>query len=361
MLEEVNRAVPLRSPVSLLVVRSRALLGDGFGEFLASAEIQALGQRGLTVVIGQLAPGTLELLCPGASVVDADELREQLSEALGRLGRPFRWGWASAPTDGLNAVTLWGRVLDRLFAERVEPADELPHADPVMVRLRSLCDVWGGLKGGVSVQGEIGSGRETLARVIHERGSPHAPYVVVRSAAFDISSWRASVDRARGGTLYVRHPAALPPSELASFWDATAFRPMAGAGEQEHPVVPVVVAVPALRDRPLDVLPIAEHVLARCTGYDGSRKLKLTPAARSVLSKDHPGSVRELKNSLQRAALLVDASGEVLPEHLTVALGRLAAGGAQEVDLRASLRNLERRTLLEALGRTNWRCHRSGP
>jgi len=352
--EEVIRAAPQKTPVSLFVVRSRALLGDGLGEFLASPEIRALRQRALVVVIGQLAPGTVELLCPGTSAVAADELREHLSEALGRLGRPFRWGWASTPTDALDVVTLWGRVLDRFFAERVEPADELPHVDPVMVRLWSLCDVWAGMKGGVLLQGEVGSGRETLARVIHERASPQAPYVVVRSAAFDSSLWRASVERARGGTLYVRHPAALPQSELASFWDATAFRPIGGFGEEDHPIVPVVVAVPALRDRPLDVLPIAEHVLARCTGFDGSRKLKLTPAARSVLSKDWPGSVRELKNSLQRAAMLVDTSGEVLPEHLTAAPGCFATVGPRETDLRASLRTMERRTLLDALGPTNW-------
>jgi sigma-54-dependent transcriptional regulator len=128
---------------------------------------------------------------------------------------------------------------------------------------------------------------------------------------------------------------------------------MAGVGEGEHSLAPVVVAVPALRDRPLDVLPIAEYVLARCTGSD-SRKLKLTSAARSVLSKDWPGSVRELKSSLQRAVLLVDASGEVLPEHLTAAVGRLATGGRRESDFRTSLRTMERRTFLEALGRSNW-------
>jgi Bacterial regulatory protein, Fis family len=354
LIEEVNRGLPKQASISLLVVRSRALLGVGLGEFLATPEIQALHQRAVGVVIGQLAPGTLEVLCPGASTICADELRENLSEALGRMGRPFRWGWASAPTDALDALTLWGRALDRLFAERTEPADELPHADPVMVRLWSLCDVWAGMKGGVLMQGEVGSGRETLARVIQERASAHAPYVVVRSAVFESSSWRSSVERARGGALYVRHLAALPQAELASFWDATAFRPMAGVGKEEQSLAPIVVAVPALRDRPLDVLPVAEHVLARCTGFDGSRKLKLAPAARSLLSKDWPGSVRELKNSLQRAVLLVDASGEVLPEHLTASVRHLDEGAPGETDLRASLRTLERRTFLETLGRTNW-------
>jgi Bacterial regulatory protein, Fis family/Sigma-54 interaction domain len=351
LIGELGQAVPAKVPISILVVRSRALLGDGLREFLETPEMKALAQ---TVVIGHLAPATLELLCPRGSTVESDQLREHLSETLGRLGRPFRWGWASAPTDGLSAVTLWGRVMDRLFAERVEPADELPYADPVMVRLSSLCDAWAGMKGGVFVQGEVGSGRETLARVIHERASSQAPYVVFRSGAFDSSLWRANVERAHGGTLYVRHPAALPSSELASFWDATSFRPMAGGKLDERATAPVVIALPALRDRPLDVLPIADHVLARCPGFEGSRKLRLTAAARSVLSKDWTGSVRELKSLLQRAALLGDASGEVLPEYLTGGEGRFAAGGSKESDLRASLRTMESRAFLEALGRTSW-------
>ena len=147
LVEELGHAVAAKAPISILVVRSRALLGEGLEEFLATPEMQALIRPTQRVVIGHLGPATLELLFPGASTVIADQLREHLSEALGRLGRPFRWGWASVPTDGLSAVTLWGRVMDRLFAERVEPADELPHADPVMVRLWSLCDGWAATKG----------------------------------------------------------------------------------------------------------------------------------------------------------------------------------------------------------------------
>jgi Bacterial regulatory protein, Fis family len=352
--EEVNRAASTREAASVMVVRSRALLGEGLAEFLTAPEFQAQRERHRSVIIGRAAPATLELLFPGATPIEADDIRERLSEALGRLGRPFRWGWASAPTDALDPATLWGRALDRLFADQAEPAEEFPHADPVMARLWSLCDIWAGMKGGLLVKAEVGSGRETLARVVHERRVSQAPFVVVRAATFDSSLWRASVDRASGGSLYVRHLEGLPVAECASFWQATAFRPMAGATAHEPSVPRIVVTMPSLRDRPLDVLPIAEHVLARCAGFDGSRKLKLTQAARSMLSREWTGSVRELKNSLQLAALLVDSSGEVLPDHLASTITRLPGVGPRETDLRASLRSVERRTFQEALGRTNW-------
>ncbi len=313
--EEVNQAKPSGRPVSVLIVRSRALLGDGLSDFLASPEFQALHEGGASVVVGRAAPSALELLFLGARPVEADKAREQLSEALGRLGRPFRWGWASLPSDALHPATLWGRALDRLYADQSESTEDLPHVDPVMVRLWSLCDLWAHTKGGVLLEAEVGSGRETLARVIHERRAAQAPFVVVRSATLENPQWRASVARAAGGSLYVRNLGLLPPSERANFWQATAFRPMAGAQAHESQGPPTVITVPALRDRPLDVLPIAEHILTRCTGFEGS-KLKVTASLRMILSKGWTGSVRELKNSLQLAALFVDSSGDVLPETL---------------------------------------------
>ncbi len=85
LLEEVNRAVNSNSPVSLLMVRSSALLNHGLKEFLESPELRRLRNPARLILIGQAAPAALELLCPGATATDASEIREHLSEALGRL------------------------------------------------------------------------------------------------------------------------------------------------------------------------------------------------------------------------------------------------------------------------------------
>ncbi|HEU0153634.1 MAG TPA: sigma-54 dependent transcriptional regulator [Arenimonas sp.] len=59
----------------------------------------------------------------------------------------------------------------------------------------------------------------------------------------------------------------------------------------------IELRVPALADRPDDILPLAEHFLA------GAKPL--SPAAREALRRHAwPGNVRELKNTLQRALLL---------------------------------------------------------
>jgi DNA-binding NtrC family response regulator len=66
--------------------------------------------------------------------------------------------------------------------------------------------------------------------------------------------------------------------------------------------------LPALAERPDDILPLAEHFLAMNTSPSDGRK-QLTADAREALRKHGwPGNVRELKNVIQRVALL--ARGE---------------------------------------------------
>ena len=68
-----------------------------------------------------------------------------------------------------------------------------------------------------------------------------------------------------------------------------------------HRLEVFVIDVPALRERPGDVLPIARMVLSQLESEIGKREL--TPAAIAQLaSHDWPGNVRELRNVLCRAA-----------------------------------------------------------
>ncbi|HET9932528.1 MAG TPA: sigma-54 dependent transcriptional regulator, partial [Polyangiaceae bacterium] len=68
----------------------------------------------------------------------------------------------------------------------------------------------------------------------------------------------------------------------------------------------IELCVPALRDRPDDILPIAERVLARHEA-EGGKRFELSPdARRALVDHDWPGNVRELENRLQRATLVSD-------------------------------------------------------
>jgi two-component system response regulator FlrC len=79
------------------------------------------------------------------------------------------------------------------------------------------------------------------------------------------------------------------------------------------------IRLPALRDRPDDVLPLAGAFLAAIGREFGRRPATLGPdARRALVAYAWPGNVRELRNCLQRAAILADG-GTIEAEHLSCA------------------------------------------
>ncbi|MCG5535759.1 sigma-54 interaction domain-containing protein [Ectothiorhodospira mobilis] len=76
------------------------------------------------------------------------------------------------------------------------------------------------------------------------------------------------------------------------------------------------VRIPPLRERPEDILPLAEHFLRQADG--GARHLPLEGAVAAALQgHDYPGNVRELKNMVTRAAILA-GDGPLRPEHFAM-------------------------------------------
>jgi two-component system response regulator PilR (NtrC family) len=124
--------------------------------------------------------------------------------------------------------------------------------------------------------------------------------------------------------------------------------------------------VPALRERPEDIAPLADHVLAQLAARTGMAAPALSPeASASLAAYAFPGNVRELENLLERALTL--AEGDVirpedmqLPEPAGGAATAAApatpprdalADAAREsaADLDAQLVELERQRILDAL------------
>ncbi len=70
------------------------------------------------------------------------------------------------------------------------------------------------------------------------------------------------------------------------------------------------LAMPALRARPRDILPLANYFLASSAGLRGAAPALADDAAAALLAHDWPGNVRELQNLLQRALIL--ARGNVI-------------------------------------------------
>ena len=84
-------------------------------------------------------------------------------------------------------------------------------------------------------------------------------------------------------------------------------------------VYPLVI--PPLRERREDILPLAQHYLARFAAEEGRPPLRLSPAARVYLTQhDWPENVRGIENAMRRA--VIDAVGEVVElQHLVASTG----------------------------------------
>jgi two-component system response regulator FlrC len=120
------------------------------------------------------------------------------------------------------------------------------------------------------------------------------------------------------------------------------------------------LAIPALRDRPGDILPLARHFLA-LHGNRAGRSVRLHAATEAKLAGyDWPGNVRELENVIQRSLILAptDVIGaDSLPlAGLSTSTGQVAAPMAQETTPNglaspANIKDLERQHILDTLAK----------
>ena len=274
---------------------------------------------------------------------------------------------------------------------------QLVAVDPAMVAVAEQIRKVAGTDASVLLLGESGTGKEVAARAVHEGSQRRdGPFVAVNCAAISESlleseifghekgaftgaseARRGRFELADGGTLFLDEVAELAPSlqaKLLRVIEERCFERVGGsrtiavdvrlvaatnrdlAAEMKagrfrvdlyHRLAVFPVRLPPLRERPLDVLPLAEQLLARIGQDLGRRGLSLTESARTaLLAREWPGNVRELRNVLERAAIL--AEGTLLDaEHVELPqppAGTAAAGG--------TLREVERATIQRALAAT---------
>jgi DNA-binding NtrC family response regulator len=69
------------------------------------------------------------------------------------------------------------------------------------------------------------------------------------------------------------------------------------------------ILVPALRDRPGDIAPLARHFISRCAADENKPVAGLTSqAAQMIQNFSWPGNVRQLENTIFRAVVLCDGA-----------------------------------------------------
>jgi DNA-binding NtrC family response regulator len=259
----------------------------------------------------------------------------------------------------------------------------------------------------VLITGESGCGKDHVARLIHElsprRDAPYLkidcaslPAELVESELFghERGAFTGAVERklgrlelADGGTIVLDEVAALVPgvqAKLLRVIEERAFERLGGT-ETLHIEVRLIaltnadlarrvaagafredlffrlnvltIQVPRLRERPADILPLAEQMLAKLGPVHGRPGARLDTAAADLLTGyAWPGNVRELKNALERA-LIFARSDSLGPMDFPDVMRSGAPGGA-EASLR-SLQELEKEAIRRTLEATRYKIGRS--
>lgn len=243
----------------------------------------------------------------------------------------------------------------------------------------------------VLVVGEVGSGREALARHIHEKSERHGSFVAIDCAAksedalaaeiFGHDSQPGAVEAAADGTLFLDDIDALPAALQAAlrrllhdgeFSRSGSSQPLRGTARiiaaserdlaelvqqgqfrQDLHYLLNVVTLPLLplRKRRGDIPLLAMHFLKRSAQRHGKNVTEITPEAFDrLLGYAFPGNIRELESIIERG--VARATGTALSADLLPAeLGENDAEQDQASPIK-TLEQLEREHILKALEHT---------
>ncbi|MCX7893143.1 MAG: sigma-54 dependent transcriptional regulator [Burkholderiales bacterium] len=310
------------------------------------------------------------------------------------------------------------RLVRRLRSFRAEAAPRAEEAcdcplgvSAEMKRLYATVNRLGAHWDTVLVTGESGAGKEELARCLHRISlGDAAPFVAVNCASLPESlieaelfgyergaftgaqrMHRGKFEQANGGTLFLDEigdmPALLQARLLRVLQDRTIAR--LGSEQEIRLDVRVILAthkrlndevragrfredlyyrinvvhlrVPPLRERPEDVLWLAQRFVGDWNRTHPTARRMLTPEGERVLMRQRwPGNVRELRNTIERACLL---SAEEWIDAPLLATDEEGNGEAKEASTAAPaeparledfLRDQERSFIQRSLAQHNW-------
>jgi len=271
--------------------------------------------------------------------------------------------------------------------------------DPASQAIYELAQKVAGAPTTLLITGQSGTGKDYLARVIHELGPRRdAPFLkidcgslppqLVESELFghERGAFTGAVERKLGrfelggnGTIVLDEVAALSPaaqSKLLRVLQERSFERLGGtetlriearlmaltnvdlpaavaAGRFREDLFfrmnVLTIAVPALRERRADIVPLSEHFLTALCLTHARSGVRLSDGTRRMLaSYSWPGNIRELRNALERAVVFTRV--DVLePEHFAENIRVATAGGAGMIDGLRSLEDVEKEVIAATL------------
>jgi two-component system, NtrC family, response regulator AtoC len=290
--------------------------------------------------------------------------------------------------------------------------------DPASHRLFELAEKVAIAPTTLLITGESGTGKDHLARLVHELGPRRdAPYLKIDCASLppqlveselfghERGAFTGAVERKLGrlelggaGSIVLGEVAALSPGaqgKLLRVLHERTFERLGGtetlriearlialtnvdlpaavkAGSFREDLYfrlnVLALTVPPLRERRADIIPLAEHLLVALRSIHARPKAQLSDPSRRMLSAyAWPGNVRELRNALERAVVFSRVGRSVMqgkmdllePDNFPETVRAAAPGAASPVAGLRSLEEVEREVIAATLEATHYQISRS--
>jgi transcriptional regulator with GAF, ATPase, and Fis domain len=242
---------------------------------------------------------------------------------------------------------------------------EMVGVSHAMVELARLVSLVAPRSTTVLIEGETGTGKELVARAVHQLSKRAGkPFVVLNCAAIPetlleaelfghtrgaftgaVQSRTGRIEAAHGGTLFLDEIGEMPlalQAKMLRFLEsgelqrvgnnetvrvevrviAATHEPLLQRADQHafrldlyHRLAVFPIQVPALRERMDDVLPLAAHLLGKL-GKEMPKKQLSSEAEMRLMEHNWPGNVRELAHVLERATILAEDRLEIAREDI---------------------------------------------
>src|SRR5580658_827624 len=266
--------------------------------------------------------------------------------------------------NALEQVSL--RRENERLRELVAASTKMIGASPAFIRIVEQASMAARSDARILIMGESGTGKELLAAHIH-RESPFAggPFVKVNCAAIPselleselfghekgaftgaISARKGKFELADGGTIFL--------DEVGDLHAASQAKLLRVLQEGEfHRVGVVPIRVPSLRERPQDIIAMADYFLDDFCLRNIFHSKQIEDETYEILEGySWPGNARELRNIIERMAILTP--GNLLtPDSVPVEI-RLAGESGPRSNIKEARASAEREHILRALEETSW-------
>lgn len=293
----------------------------------------------------------------------------------------------------------------RQKVEELALQDEIIGESPQIKKIMEMVETVAQTDATVLIKGESGTGKELIAQAIHAKSKRrYFPIISINcgglseglleselfgheKGAFTGAQYKrkGKLEMANGGTIFFDEVGNIPlkmQMDLLRVIETKQFTPL-GSNKIINVDFRVIAAtntdlekavaekrfredfyyrlnvfsieIPPLRKRSQDIPLLANYFLKKYSRSMNKNVNEISPEAMEILIKyDWPGNIRELRNTIERALVLVGKKNRIEPEHINLP----RSSKLEDLEV-SSLEDLEKIHIKRILEQTNWNISRS--